>query len=90
MRGGLRAPRPKYMPRLELSEAYTASCIDTSTTRPTPVFSRSYSAIMMPPNRCTPPKKSHSAGPAFTGGLSAKPVIAITPDIAWIVRSIAG
>ncbi len=55
-----------------------------------PVFSRSYSAVTIAPYRCTPPKKSHSAGPALTGGRSGKPVTFITPAIACTVRSIAG
>jgi hypothetical protein len=37
-----------------------------------------------------PAKKSHRAGPDFTGGLSGKPVMLITPDIACTVMSMAG
>jgi hypothetical protein len=33
--------------------------------------------------------KSATAGPALTGGPSGKPVAAISPETAWIVRSIA-
>jgi len=36
-----------------------------------------------------PEMKSTTAGPALTGGPSAKPVAAMSPEIAWIVRSIA-
>src|SRR6516225_554593 len=36
-----------------------------------------------------PERKSTIAGPALTGGPSGKPVVLISPETAWIVRSIA-
>src|SRR5712691_165957 len=36
-----------------------------------------------------PEMKSTIAGPALTGGPSGNPVAAISPETAWIVRSIA-
>ena len=44
----------------------------------------------MPPKRCTAARKSHTAGPALTGGRSGKPVAFMIPLMAWIVRSMAG
>ena len=72
-----------------MSAGKVASSIATSTGRPRPVRSRSRSASRIAPKRWTEPSMSQRVAPALTGGRSGKPVIAMCPEIAWTVKSIA-
>jgi hypothetical protein len=59
-----------------------ASCIETSTSCPSPVFWRWMYAPRIPMARCMPVPVSPHVTPDLIGGVSLVPVIDITPPAA--------
>ena len=80
-------PRRWWSRRLTRIRFTTASCIETSTCWPSPVWCRCISAARMPTTQCMPVPESPIDGQRYVGGPSGKPVTLIAPPIACAIGS---